>query len=244
MAIDTANDKHMELHLRRSLRRAGYELKWDLTATEFAATARLRKRVFCDELGWVPKHSDLYELDEFDTGTTTIAVFDGAEPVACLRVHLPSAPWMACTTFARVHPLLATEAKSRVGCEVSRLAIAPEYRRVTFADGTRPAEALYRALFTYCVAKRMRYVYMIVSRPVLRSLQRAGLPCEPLGPGRIMEDGVHALAARLDWVGFVRHNRVADPARLERFSRTLLLARRKPAGKLYSSSSRSALAMA
>jgi N-acyl-L-homoserine lactone synthetase len=203
------------------LQENGYEVKCGLSTEELQNVYQLRAKIFCNELRWVGSPNDELEIDEFDELATHLAVIENGEIIACLRIHPYYANWMACTVF---HDLLRVPPKAMKtpdACEVSRLALAPEHRHRRLKDGTEPAEALYRGLFAFCTLKQVRYVYMIVSLPVLRSLRRHGLPCEAIISRKKMEDGVIALAGRLDWVRFFEINRRHNPNRLDRFLATL-----------------------
>lgn len=211
------------------LNEKGYEVKCGLSHTDLESVYRLRARVFCNELGWVGSPHDEHETDVFDDSAIQVALFKGNDVIACLRIHPNTTDWMACTVFRDLPQIPSQPIKTVDACEVSRLALAPEFRRQKLPDGSEPIEALYRGLFAFCTLNQIRYVYMITSLPVLRALRHRGLPCEEISKRKTMEDGVIALAARLDWVQFFEVNRSRNPNRLNRFIATLAKTTETPA---------------
>jgi N-acyl-L-homoserine lactone synthetase len=194
-----------------------YAIKCGFTNVDKGSIYQLRADVFCDELGWVRPQQDATEYDEFDEAVINISVYSQSTPIACLRLHPYWSGWMINTIFKDLLPSELDNLKTPETCEVSRLALKKEFRRHRFADGSEPVEALYRGLFSFCMLNHIRYVYMIVSKQVFRALRYRGLPCQQIGTPKKMDDGVVALAAKLDWVDFMQTNQQTNPERFTRF---------------------------
>lgn len=200
-----------------TLQHDDYLIKCGLTKLERESIYELRADVFCDELGWVPPQANATEFDEFDKTVIDISVYTDTTSIACLRLHPYWGGWMINTVFKSLLPADMENLKTPETCEVSRLAVRKEFRRHRFADNSEPVDALYRGLFSFCLLNHIRYVYMIVSKQVFRVLRHRGLPCQRIGAPKIMDDGVIALAARLDWVEFMQTNQQLNPQRFTRF---------------------------
>ena len=106
--------------------------------------------------------------------------------------------------------------------ELSRLCVAPEARKAGFADNFGAhgvSMLLYKGVYHWCLAKRVRFIYLVVEQRVFRLLCASGFPCKPVGEPVAMPDGVKAVAAMLDWREFETANIVKRPKLLQWFSR-------------------------
>jgi N-acyl-L-homoserine lactone synthetase len=194
----------------------GYRITWNPTASELQKIHELRASVFCRELQWVGSPADRCEQDQFDEGSTHIAVLapDG-DLAATARLLSGDAPWMLHGVFRDLVPTIEM-LKRESAIEASRLAVAGRFRGVRLGNGMRVSDLLYKAAHLLCRSTGVRYVYMVVSNVVLRHMTCAGLPCAPIGPPKRMRDGVIAIPVLLDWrridESTVRRWHAAEPA--------------------------------
>src|SRR3954468_13850340 len=83
----------------------GYRITWKPTLSELRKVSELRAEVFCRELGWTGSPEDRVERDEFDDGSTHIAVLDEeSEVIGAVRMTRSGAPWMLDTVFSALAP--------------------------------------------------------------------------------------------------------------------------------------------
>lgn len=176
-----------------------YRIAWSLAPWELRKVGELRADVFCRELGWAGTPEDRVERDEFDDGSTHIAVLDGqSEVVGAVRLIGSTAPWMLDTVFRRLAPA-GRITRGADAAEASRLAVRRHWRGKRLGNGMRACDLLYKAAYVYCRITGIRYLYMVVSDIVLAHMQRSGLPCRALGAPQQMPDGVRAATVVLDW---------------------------------------------
>lgn len=170
---------------------------------QMAAYQRLREAVFAHELGWVPASADGLERDAFDTSSLHVAVSHRWRAAGYLRLTPEGAPWMLneCFDF-----LLAPESRHAIpanSLEISRLAVAQEYRGVSLLGAYGVFDLLIKGIIEHSLSAGVRYWYVVVAEPIHRLLLSKGLPCERLGPQVRMPDGVQALALRIDLDSFL-----------------------------------------
>lgn len=177
-----------------------YTVKSIFSDTEQDEIFRLRARVFCAELAWVGNPTDTHEIDEFDDHSTSIAVIDAHEKlVATLRLTPPGEPWMLHTYFQ--HLLVENaDLRTQEAWEVTRLAVAGNARSNAASGEVSAADLLFQGLFQFCVVNNIRFLDMVVSRPIFRYLNRRGLYCDSLSMFANMPDGATAGVAQLDWL--------------------------------------------
>jgi N-acyl-L-homoserine lactone synthetase len=188
--IDAAKDGFQE---------HGYRITWKLTLSELRKVSELRAEVFCRELGWTGSPEDRVERDEFDDGSTHIAVLDEAsEVIGAVRMTRSGAPWMLDTVFSALAPEREISKRSDTA-EASRLAVHRRWRGRRLGNGMRACDLLYKAAYVYCRTSGIRYLYMVTSDIVLEHMQRSGLPCQAISAPRQMPDGVRAVTVVLDW---------------------------------------------
>lgn len=159
-----------------SLERDGYQLIATLEGETLSQAYRLRRDVFCHELGWVGDPQQKTESDRFDSGVFHLGVRTQDALAAYLRIHPFWSQWMIDSVFLQVVPPGAILHLPGM-CEVSRLAVAQEHRRCRFADGRTAASLLYQLLFAFCRLNGFQTIYMVVTERTLRSLRFQGLPC-------------------------------------------------------------------
>jgi N-acyl amino acid synthase of PEP-CTERM/exosortase system len=204
----------------------GYVVKDLRTREEREMAYRLRHRIFCEELGWVSARENLLELDEYDCDRETVSfgVFDSnGDLKAYLRLIPTSRPSMLEDIFSFLIGPGHELRKDSHTAEISRLCVAPEARRDSVAGNFgahHVSMLLYKGVYNWCLQNGVRSLYLVVEEKVCRLLNAMGFPCELLGEGREMPDGVKAVAALMDWREFEFRNFVKRPALLKWFSQT------------------------
>jgi acyl homoserine lactone synthase len=167
---------------------------------------RLRHKIFCQELGWVPKTVDLMETDEYDKHAVFFGVFDRSGTLlAFIRLIKPENNFMMEKEFESLVSPFHRVRKEIDTVEVSRLCIAPEARskQISGNFGNHSiAMLLYKSVYHWCRDNCIRYLYLVVEQKVNRLLCANGFPCRPIGEPVLMPDGALALAATLDWQEF------------------------------------------
>lgn len=177
----------------------GYRVTWKLTLSELRKVSELRAEVFCRELGWTGSPEDRVERDEFDDGSTHIAVLDEeSEVIGVVRMTRSGAPWMLDTVFSALAPEREIT-KGSDTAEASRLAVHRRWRGRCLNNGMRACDLIYKAAYVYCRTNGIRYLYMVTSDIVLEHMQRSGLPCQAISAPRQMPDGLRAVTVVLDW---------------------------------------------
>jgi N-acyl amino acid synthase of PEP-CTERM/exosortase system len=177
-----------------------------------ARVFHLRHRVFCEELG--------YELDT--DGTLEADAYD-AQSIHCLLRHRPSGLDTGCVRL--VLPLASggglpfesyglryvdrklfdwKKIDSRQCCEISRLAVASNFRRrsgefntpdgVVDIDNVIPTDSfmrtrfpfiavsLYHAAIAFVLLRQYRWIFMVVAPRLQRHLQRYGVQVNQISP--------------------------------------------------------------
>ncbi|KFX71174.1 hypothetical protein TMS3_0104365 [Pseudomonas taeanensis MS-3] len=172
------------------------------------AFQRLREAVFARELRWVRESATGLEHDSFDADSVHVAVSHGWHAAGYLRITPQGAPWMLqqCFDF-----LLDPHQQAAVCCnsmEVSRLAVAREYRGRRMLGRFGVFDLLIKGLVQHSQQSAVRYWWVVVAEPIYRLLLSKGLPCTRLGPIVRMPDGVETLAVRIDLHAFLNY---ADP---------------------------------
>ena len=198
-----------------TLDRHDYRLEYPLCDCLLNQAFELRAKVFCRELGWVGHKEQLREFDVFDDSAWHLGVLAQGKPAAYLRVHPSWAPWMIDSVFSDIAPSGCSLRRPGV-CEVSRLAVAPAFRRFTFSDDQTATSLILKLLYTFCVLNQIDKVYMIGTNRLLRALRLHGLPCHPSPGDHHQSDRDAPIFATLDWDEF---RSSSDP----------LIAKRRPA---------------
>lgn len=170
----------------------------------------LREKVFCRELGWVDETSRYMECDRFDnSGVFHLGLKSKCGDLAAyLRLHPAQAEWMVDSVFSHAVPTGIVLHQPRT-CEVSRLAVAPEYRKYLFSNGQTAANLIYQLLFAFCRLNDIDTVCMIVSMRVFRTLRISGLPCRlvpRLDEGKQERDAPNF--ATLSWSEFLTDDKL------------------------------------
>lgn len=183
-----------------------FRVRWELTDEELSSVHKLRARTFCQELRWVGRPDDEVEIDRHDMEAVHVAIFHGEDgAVGTARLLPPSCRWMFDTTFGFLLPSPPASYKKPDTAEVSRLAVARRFRAREAVGGFTFSDLVYKSVYHCSMNLGWRYVLMVVSTTVLRHLNSRGLPCVSAGPVVTMPDGVHAVAAQLDWGRIAAH---------------------------------------
>ncbi|WP_447043739.1 acyl-homoserine-lactone synthase [Vreelandella sp. H-I2] len=191
-----------------------YRLEYPLCDCRLTQAFELRAKVFCRELRWVGHEGQLREVDAFDDSVWHLGVLAQGKPAAYLRVHPYWAPWMIDSVFSDIAPTGCSLRRPGV-CEVSRLAVAPAFRRFAFSDNQTATSLILKLLYTFCTLNQIDKVYMIGTSRLLRALRLHGLPCHPRPGNHHQSDRDAPIFAALDWDEF-------------RSSSDLLIAKRRP----------------
>ncbi len=194
---------------------SGYEVRTIQQYEEQAGAYRLRHRIFCETLNWVPPNPGGLEIDRYDQWAILLGVFSEMGILVGLARFLPpDRPFMLEADFAELlvpgNPLR----KENNSVELSRLAVIPTscHRR----EGRRFSAILYKGIYQWSLANKVRYIYMVVEVRFWRALLLAGFPCEPIGPVKRLPPGnAKSVAAVLDWEAFRYRNRAGRPAFLD-----------------------------
>ena len=187
------------------LDRNEYRLEYLLCDCRLTQAYELRAKVFCSELGWVGHQGQLREVDAFDGSVWHLGVLAQGKLAAYLRVHPYWAPWMIDSVFSDIAPTGCSLRRPGV-CEVSRLAVAPAFRRFAFSDDQTATGLILKLLYNFCFQNKIDKVYMIGTNRLLRALRLHGLPCHPSPGDHHQPDRDAPIFATLDWDEFRSSN--------------------------------------
>ncbi|CAF0696149.1 acyl-homoserine-lactone synthase [Candidatus Methylacidithermus pantelleriae] len=196
-------------------------------AWEIEAGYRLRHRVFCEELRWVPPSPEGLERDCYDALGFPLGIFDPTENlVGYVRMLPPEAPFMIEKEFACLVGSGWELCKGKDTAEITRLAVHPD-ARVEGQSRRKIALCLYKAVYQWALANDIRYLLLEVEPTFFRALRACGFPCQPLGePKRIPPALTESMAARIDCEEFRRRMAKNNPGFLEWMTHAT-----QPAGK-------------
>lgn len=208
----------------------GYVAK-DLTGDEeIYQTFKLRKKIFCDELGWVKPLGDL-EIDEFDTFSVPFGVFNNNRLEAYLRLIPTVHPFM----LEKIFPMLISPEhslkKDMATGEITRLCIEPDARKSCLRNDFGAfglSLFLYKSVYHWCIANNVRYLYLVVEYKIFRLLNAQGIICGKIGEPTVMPDGVKAVAAMIDWRNVEEVNARIRPKMNDWFTGYLSVSAQKP----------------
>lgn len=159
---------------------------------------RLRHAIYCRALAWVKGRPDGLERDDYEEGSTSIGVFTEDNRLIGLVRLIPSErPFMLEREFlALVGPDHGIR-KQADTVEVTRLATrrTPRSQRPSVPVSC----LLYKGIYHWSCCHGVRYLYLVVETPYLRTLSRWGFPCSVVGQPRVLDRGRPCVAALLDW---------------------------------------------
>ncbi len=201
-----------------------YFVKNLLTEEETVKASHLRYRVFCQELGWLPKSEKELEIDDYDNNAVFFGVFDGQrELLAYLRLIMPESPFMLEREFASLLGHRYKIRKEKDTAEVSRLCLAPKARknRIFCTSGIYGVSIfLFKGVYHWCIRNGIRYLYAVAEQKIWRLFYAKGFPYKPIGELKKMPDGVIAVALFMDWKEFEILNSARRPAMLKWFTQS------------------------
>lgn len=188
------------------IKEGSYLIKDITNKNEIKKAYSLRHRVFCQELGWVPGTSNSLEIDDYDQDAVSFGVFNENSGLkASLRIVMSPNTFMLEKEFPYLINHHHKIRKDNDTIEISRLCVAPEARSEKLADNFGVhfvSMMLYKGVYHWCLKNKIRHLYLVVEEKIYRLLCAKGFPCKLVGERRVMEDGVVAVAATLDWREF------------------------------------------
>ena len=189
---------------------------------EKAQAYRLRHKIFCKELKWVPETETSLEIDKFDDGAVFLGVFNKHNQLmAFIRIIMPEKCFMLEEVFSFLVSPEHTIRKESDTAELSRLCIIPEARNHVLQNNFNTGMIsmfLYKGVYQWCRNNGIRYLYFEVDYKFYKLLRKQGITCDTVGPPNIMPDGILATAAILDWDKFEAINEETRPDLLKWFS--------------------------
>lgn len=154
---------------------------------------RLRHKVFCEELNWVPRdgngrETDIYDMFAVPIGVTSIS----GELVGYVRLIFSPHRFMLEKEFSVL--LTPGFIKTSDSLEITRLCVKKQYRLKHF---NTIANCLYKGVYLASLNQEARFLYMVVERSNYRRLRLTGFPVEVIGGFTKIGD-VEAAALKLD----------------------------------------------
>lgn len=171
---------HMQLADSEALRRRVYELRY---------------QVFCRELGYAMTQQEGREADSYDSHSlhTLLIHPDSNTDVGCIRLVLPlqrggGLPFEGFgLRYVDPHLLDWKKLDPTQCCEVSRLAVAPDFRQRLAQAGNNVdapviALSLYHAVIAQILELGYQWIFMVVEPRFSRHLQRYGIKLQQISP--------------------------------------------------------------
>ena len=184
-------------HSSRGARDFGHHYQLQLADTEplRQRVYELRCRVFCSELGYAMKQQEGREADAYDSHSlhTLLTHPQSGSDVGCIRLVLPLARGGALPFegFGLQHVDRQLLDWSKLDpthcCEVSRLAVAPDFRQRLAQAGNNTdapviALSLYHAVIAQILELGYQWIFMVVEPRFSRHLQRYGIQLQQISP--------------------------------------------------------------
>jgi N-acyl amino acid synthase of PEP-CTERM/exosortase system len=160
--------------------------------------ARLRHQVYCKELGFQLNERDGRETDHYDDHSLHCLLHHKPSRLdaGCIRLVLPlerggGLPFEACgARYIDRTRLDWTQFDPRRCCEVSRLAMAPAFRRHLAEIGGEiggnrlpmVSMALYHAVIALILERGYDHIFMVNELRLQRLLQRLGIRLQQISP--------------------------------------------------------------
>lgn len=196
-------------------REGDYVVKSITDKDEMLEVFRLRHRVFCEELAWVPSTPWVLEIDAYDNHAIPFGVFDSRNNlVAYLRLVMPTHEFMMEKEFRKMVDPTHNIRKEPDTAEISRLCIAPEARKdqvVTDFGKHTISVVLLKGIYRWCKLNGIRYLYAITDDKVYRIARARGFTFNLIGEPTSMPDGVTVVAMVLDWEEFEDNTTIKRP---------------------------------
>ncbi len=180
---------------------------------------RLRKKIYCDELRWVPGDNAEIEVDAYDADAILIGALDEHDKVVgTVRIISALRPMMIEKEFISLIAPSHQIKKEKNAAEISRLGVCKSMRARKRA---KVSHALYQSIHRWSMLHKVRYLYMVVEQKMLRNLNLTGFPCQQIGPVLTLHGGYDTAAALLDWHDFdcmAKTTQPAVPSALNRYN--------------------------
>lgn len=185
-----------------TISRREYEMVCGLSDVQLKQAYQLRAAIFCRELGWVGQADQSHETDEFDHFVHHLGIESENKMASYLRIHPAGSPWMVDRIFKHVVPPSAGLHNAGT-CEVSRLAVAREFRGNAEFEGHSMFCRAMQLMFAFCQLNDIHTIFTIVSAPILRLLQDHGLPFKAADSLYLPTDRNTPVFAILSWPEFL-----------------------------------------
>lgn len=176
---------------------------------------QLRHQVFAQRLKWVPVAANGQEIDHYDLWATSVGLFVTPERMVGVFRMLPTeGPFMLEREFRAVLPPEVPLRRQPDTTEITRLALDPSITDRGLSS--RLMLILFKGVYQWSVANRVRNLYMVIEKRFLRVLRTLGFPCEALSAGVTLPPAnALSVPALLDWERFRMEGREKRPSFLE-----------------------------
>jgi len=182
---------------------------------DFVQAYQLRHRVFCEKLKWVAPSPDAMEIDRYDLWALAMGVFspDG-QLVGLARILRGDRMFMLEREFSALLPAGYELRKGWDTIEITRLTTLMPVEDKRYSSYQITA-FLYKGMYQWATANGIRYLYSVVERRYLKSLNRLGYPWIPIAPVKRLDGGVQSVPLMLDADEFHRQSREYRPDLLD-----------------------------
>ncbi len=166
---------------------------------------RLRHRVYCEALKWVPPSVEGLEIDRYDPGSVSLGVYGNEGALLGLaRIITSDQPFMLEYEFRSLLPSGYEIRKDRDTAEITRLTTLLPSSHLQ-VESRQVSKLIYKGIYQWCEAHGVRYLYFVVMPRFLRALRLMGFPCSAIGPVATLGGQTECVAALLDWEEFEEH---------------------------------------
>lgn len=190
-----------ERRIRVELEEGAYVVKTIQTQSrKFREAVELRHKIFCEELRWLPSRANGVEVDQYDEHAIHFGAINWfGELVGYSRIVL-SEPlgFMLENEMAALLPPTGVPAPREEAIEISRLAVAPVYRKINTQEGYKISSNLYKAMYHWTKLADKRYWLIEAERSYLRVLQLQCFDFRRIGQTVEFQEGVKTVAAMMD----------------------------------------------
>ena len=171
------------------------------TTEQLNKAYKLRHKVFCEELAWVPTNDFGLESDEFDVNAKIICVEDAhGQVVGTNRLVDSDFDWISEKCFPQTITGNIMDVKNESIVESSRIAIHPELRNKTIPGSSlRLQDVLFIMAMDFAWNRLKRRNILVTVTPLFAMLyKRKGLAFTQIGPIVTMEDGCKIASYQVD----------------------------------------------
>jgi acyl homoserine lactone synthase len=156
---------------------------------------KLRYKIFCKELKWLPLNKEEKDIDKYDEYSIHFGVFSSEKLVAYSRIVLPDRFFMLEEVFKDLLPENYSLRKEKDTVEISRVAIDQPFRSSNNSEIIKLL--LFKLMYQWSIKNEIRYWYMTLQPDYLKSIQKL-FPCKQIGKVKFYQPGVASVAALLD----------------------------------------------